>query len=146
MATADLVPCFYTGQDYRVERPAEVRPRAEVREYKKQKLGKFVQNGSHFLFFRKLSKRISQVCDGPIGIGNAVPFARTNSLGDRLHYEIPMAGDIGLRRHGLFRRTNKDGKIVLRSRIIRVSARSGMRYLAAVRPPTPPFASQLLAG
>ena len=141
MAASDLVPCFYKGQNYRVEKPAELRLRSEVREFKKQKLGKFVENGTRFLFFRARAKRVVAVFDGPLGVGNALPFAKPNNLGDRLHYEIPMAGDRGLRRHGLFRRTNE-----LRSHLIKVSVRSGKRYLAAAVPPTPTFASSLLAG
>jgi hypothetical protein len=33
--------------------------------------------------------------DGPLGIGNALPFSR-QSDGSRLHYEMPHAGDVGL--------------------------------------------------
>ena len=36
--------------------------------------------------------------DGPLGVGNALPFSR-QSDGSRLHYEIPHAGDKGLWRH-----------------------------------------------
>jgi hypothetical protein len=132
MAATDLVPCFYTGQNYRVEKPAELRPRSEVREFKNQKLGKFIENGTHFLFFRAMTKRVVRLWDGPIGVGNALPFARLHNYGDRLHYEMPHAGDRGVfARHRLKR--------------IRVSARSGRRYAAAL-PPTTTFASTLLAG
>ena len=56
MASTDLVPCFFTGQDYRWERPAKVHTRAEVRDFKKWKLGKFVESGKIFLFARRLTK------------------------------------------------------------------------------------------
>jgi len=36
--------------------------------------------------------------DGPLGVGNAIPFA-SQSDGGRLHYDMPHAGDIGLWRH-----------------------------------------------
>lgn len=49
--------------------------------------------------------------DGPIGIGNVLPFARLHNYGDKLHYEMPMAGD-----RGCFARH--------RPRNIRVSSRS----------------------
>jgi hypothetical protein len=38
-------------------------------------------------------RSVSTYHDGPIGVGNLLPFARTNNNGDKLHYEIPMAGD-----------------------------------------------------
>jgi hypothetical protein len=127
MAATDLVPCFYTGQDYRVEKPAEVRTRAEVREWKKQKLGKFVGNGKFFLFFKSLMVKLAQFWDGPLGVGNAIPFAKAHNYGDKLHYEMPMAGDVGLRRHGLYRRGKK-----LLSHKLRVSGRTApeIRVLA----------------
>jgi hypothetical protein len=132
MPLTDLVPCFYTGQNYRVEQPVELRARADVHEFKRQKLGKFVENGRLFLFVKKLERKIASACDGPLGVGNAIPFARLHNYGDKLHYEIPMAGD-----RGAFARH--------RRKLIRVSARSGMRYAAAL-PPTTTFASSLLAG
>jgi len=132
MAATDLVPCFYTGQNYRLEKPAEVRLRSEVREFKKLKVGRFVENGTLFLFFRVRTKRVERVWDGPLGTGNLVPFAKEHNYGDKLHYEMPHAGD-----RGVFARH--------RRKMIRVSARSGMRYAAAL-PPTTTFASRLLAG
>lgn len=96
MPASDPVPCFYTGQDYRWERPAEIRTRAEVRELKKQKLGKFVENGKIFLFFKALKEVMQNFFDGPMGIGNLLPFAKQNNYGDKLHYETPHAGDRGI--------------------------------------------------
>ena len=90
MASSDLVPCFYTGQNYRVEKPAEFRLRSEVRELKKKKLGKFVENGTLFLFSRAMKKSVARFWDGPLGVGNLLPFAKPQSTGDKLHYEIPM--------------------------------------------------------
>jgi hypothetical protein len=120
MAATDLVPCFYTGQDYRVEKPAEVRTRAEVREWKRLKLGKFVENGKYFLFFKALMVKIARYWDGPIGVGNALPFAKAHNYGDKLHYEMPMAGDgTPLKRHNLYRRDDQ-----LKSRTIHVSSRN----------------------
>lgn len=62
------------------------------------------------------------VWDGPIGVGNLLPFAKSNNRGDRLHYEIPHAGDVGLRRHGLYSRKNR-----LHRHSIKVSTRSRRR-------------------
>jgi hypothetical protein len=90
MASTDLVPCFYTGQDYRCELPAEVRTRREVREFKARGLGKFVDSGKIFLFFKQLARKL---WDGPLGIGNLLPFAKPRNYGDPLHYEMPMSGD-----------------------------------------------------
>jgi hypothetical protein len=146
MAASDLVPCFYTGQNYLVEQPAELRLRAEVRKLKEKKLGKFVANGTLFLFSRAMKKRVSRFWDGPLGVGNLLPFAKAHNYGDKLHYEMPMAGDVGLRRHNLYRRSNEKGVSELLSHQIRVSARSGMRTLAAVVQPPTTFASRLLAG
>jgi hypothetical protein len=74
---------------------------------------------------RKFEAKFEALCttkfawwDGPLGRGNVLPFAKSNNYGDKLHYEIPMANDIGMRRHGLYRR---DGKLL--SHRIRVSAR-----------------------
>jgi len=93
MAASDPVPCYYTGQDYRWERPACVKTRAEVRELKKWKIGKFVESGKIFLFFKRLVKEaMTGFWDGPLGVGNLLPFARTHTQGEKLHYETPPAG------------------------------------------------------
>ncbi len=93
MAATDLVPCFYTGQDFRWEKPAELRPRAECHSIKKLKLGRFDQDGKIFLFFKSIVTSAKRAWDGPLGIGNLIPFARLKNEGDKLHYETPMAGD-----------------------------------------------------
>ena len=93
MPATDLVPCFYTGQLRAVERPAEFRPRAELHELKKAKLGKFVDNGKVFLFFKAIKEAILKLWDGPLGVGNLLPFSKPHCYGDKLHYETPMAGD-----------------------------------------------------
>jgi len=67
---------------------------------------------------------ISTYFDGPLGRGNLLPFARTHTLGDKLHYEIPRAGDTGIRRHNLFRRRDDNGIPQLESKQLRVSSRN----------------------
>lgn len=125
MPATDLVPCFYTGQDYRKEPPAESHPREDVRYFKKLKLGRFIESGKFFLFHaRQIKEVIARLWDGPLGVGNAIPFAKPNNHGDKLHYEIPMANDVGMRRHGLYYR---EGKLL--SHTIRVSARARGPYL-----------------
>lgn len=57
--------------------------------------------------------------DGPLGVGNLLPFARLKNYGDKLHYEMPHANDVGMRRHGLYRREDE-----IRSHTISVSHRS----------------------
>ena len=57
--------------------------------------------------------------DGPLGRGNVLPFSKLKNYGDLLHYEMPMAGDVGMRRHGLYRREDE-----IRSHTISVSSRS----------------------
>lgn len=93
MATTDLVPCFYTGQNFRWELPAEFRTRAELHRMKKLKLGKFDQGGRIFLFFKAIVNAAKSLWDGPTGVGNLLPFAKAHNYGDKLHYQMPMAGD-----------------------------------------------------
>lgn len=31
--------------------------------------------------------------NGPLGVGNVLPFSKPHCYGDKLHYEMPMAGD-----------------------------------------------------
>lgn len=96
MKSKDLVPCFYTGQDYRRDQPAELLPRADVRKYKALKLGKFIESGKVFVFFARLARKVVQtIWDGPAGAKTVLTFLKTNSYGDKLHYEIPRAGDRG---------------------------------------------------
>jgi len=87
----DLVNCFYTGQDYRVEKPAEVAARAKVREYKRMKIGKFIESGKVFLFFARLRAKPEQSFRP--SARTVLCYLKTNNNGDKLHYEIPMAGD-----------------------------------------------------
>jgi hypothetical protein len=125
MAASDPVPCYYTGQDYRWERPACVKTRGEVRELKKWKLGKFVESGKIFLFFKRLVKdAVLGFWDGPLGRGNLIPFGRNKTSGDPLHYEIPRAGDKGMRRHNLYLRRDEHGIAQVQSRELRVSSRN----------------------
>ena len=127
MATTDLVPCFYTGQDYRWERPAETRARHELRDLVKQKLGEFRQSGRIFLFFKRIKQAAAQLWDDSkfdIGRGNLLPFAKAHNYGDKLHYEIPRAGDKGMRRHNLYSRRDDKGIPQLESKQLRVSSRN----------------------
>lgn len=125
MAASDPVPCYFTGQDYRWERPAKILPRARVRELKTIKVGKFVESGKIFLFFQRLeAEKAIGFWDGPLGIGNLLPFARTHSLGEKLHYEMPHAGDRGMRRHNLYSRRDDNGIPQLESKTLHVSSRS----------------------
>jgi len=114
MAATDLVPCFYTGQDYRIERPADVLTRAEVRELKAQKRGMFIESGKIFLFSEKRQKGGQPFFDGWLGRGNILPFARVSNpicKPETINYPVPMAGDAGcFSRH--------------RRRLIHVSGRS----------------------
>lgn len=121
MAATDLVPCYYTGQNYRVEKPAEKHPRHQVREFKRQKLGEFIENGKLFLFFKRVSAKAKQLWDGPFGIGNLLPFFKAQNplmAPEKLHYQVPQAGDAGVcARH--------------RRHLIQVSVRRGKRILEA---------------
>jgi hypothetical protein len=52
-------------------------------------LGSFQQGGKIFL----LNRRMPQIFhDGPIGVGNLLPFAKAHNYGDKLHYSTPSAG------------------------------------------------------
>ena len=88
----DLVPCFYTGQDQRRE-AAITFLRSEVREFRRQKLGEFIQHGRAFLFYQRVVKKILEICDGPVSAKSTLHFLKTRTDGTPLHYEIPMAGD-----------------------------------------------------
>ena len=41
---------------------------------------------------RTTIEQIRAWVDGPIGVGMLVPFVKPRSSGDKLHYEMPMAG------------------------------------------------------
>jgi hypothetical protein len=73
-----------------------------------------------------IRKKIQRVVlfDGPTGVGNLLPFSKPHSYGDKLHYSTPMAGDVGMRRYGLYVRRDEHGVPQLQSREIRVSSRS----------------------
>jgi len=100
MPSTDLVPCFYAGQPRWSTPPAKLMTRCVLLEMKKAKLGQYVDDGKAFQFSKKYTEAMKPLCDGPLGIGNVLPFAKPNSTGDKLHYEIPMAGDRSIfRRH-----------------------------------------------
>lgn len=67
--------------------------------------------------------------DGPLGVGNALPFSR-QSDGGLLHYEIPHAGDVGIRRWGFRKRSSERNEKLKTRAPIRVSARP-QSHLAA---------------
>lgn len=121
----DLVPCFYTGQNPLRDKPAELAPRAIVRDYKKKGFGKFVASGQFFMFFARMT-RVAETAmrDFRASARTILTFIKTGTQGDRLHYEIPMAGDVGMRRYGLFRRRDEDGVLQLESHVIPVSGRN----------------------
>jgi hypothetical protein len=93
MAATDLVPCYYTGQNYRWEKPAKLLPRLEVRRLKQCKLGQFIENGKIFLFFKAIVKEAKRIWDSPASAKTILMFIKTHQDGAKLHYEIPMAGD-----------------------------------------------------
>ena len=93
MAASDPVPCYYTGQNYRWEKPAKILTRGEARKLKNWKEGKFVENGKIFLFFKSIVNAVKTTWDGPLGRGLLIPFSKKRTTGDKLHYETAMAGD-----------------------------------------------------
>jgi len=121
MPLTDLVPCFYTGQIRLIQRPAELRPRAELHKMKAWKLGKFVDNGKAFLFFKRIEQAAVNLWNGPLGIGNLIPFARLHNYGDKLHYWI---GPKGMKRHGLYHRRDEKGAMRIHDHKIYVSSRN----------------------
>ena len=122
MPATDLVPCFYTGQDSRWESPAEFRARAELHKLKKQKLGRFDQNGKIFLFFQKIAQHVSRLWNVTPSANNLLHFVKTNCYGDKLHYETPMFGDNDLlHRFGMYFDAEKQQYV---TRTISVSSRS----------------------
>jgi hypothetical protein len=91
MAASDPVPCFYTGQDYRWEKPAKILTRAEVRELKLRRIGNYIENGKMFLFSQR--KETALLFGGKPSAKNILAFIKTRTDGAKLHYETPMAGD-----------------------------------------------------
>lgn len=72
-----------------------MRTRDEVRVFKAKGLGKFRDSGKFFLFSKSIMLA-TQICDGPLGRGNILPFSKaTNPMlcPQKLHYATPMAGD-----------------------------------------------------
>jgi hypothetical protein len=60
--------------------------------------------------------------NGPLGIGNLLPFAKAHNYGDPLHYETPMAGDNDLlRRFGMYFDAQQNKYV---TRTISISSRS----------------------
>lgn len=67
--------------------------RSQLREMKKNKLGLFVDDGTAFQFTKKFTEALKPLFDGPLGVGNLLPFSKPRCYGDKLHYETAMAGD-----------------------------------------------------
>jgi hypothetical protein len=91
MASSDVVPCFYTGQD-KSTKPVMSVSRVEARVFKTQGRGRFDDNGKIFRFFEAVRKAL---WDGPFGIGNVLPFTRVQNklrAPDSINYPIPCAG------------------------------------------------------
>ena len=78
------------------DQPLASRPRfyldkPTVKSLVQQKLAKFV--GPRLIRMAQTSiAAIRALIDGPIGVGMLVPFVKPRSSGDKLHYEMPMAG------------------------------------------------------
>jgi hypothetical protein len=75
---------------------------------------------------RAIERVLTGYDEGPMGRGMLVPFSRARNkmlAPEKLHYQIPSAGDVGMRRHNLWRVMEED-KSVLRSKKITVSSRS----------------------
>ncbi len=119
MPATDLVPCFYTGQDFRWEQPAEFRLRGDLHRIKKFKIGRFDQDGKIFLFFKRIETAARDMFYVPMSAKSILFFLKTRTDGTPLHYEMPHANDVGMRRHGLYRRDDE-----IRSHTISVSSRS----------------------
>jgi hypothetical protein len=92
MPATDLVPCFYTGQDFRWEQPAEFRLRSELHRIKKLKIGRFDQDGRIFLFARRIEAAARDIFSVPVSAKTVLTFLKTRTDGAKLHYEMPPAG------------------------------------------------------
>jgi hypothetical protein len=93
MAASELVPCFYTGQNCDIHRPAKVETRGRCRELKKSGVGRFERNGKVFVFSQRIETAVQSIFNGPMSAKNVLAFLKTRTDGSPLHYEIPHAGD-----------------------------------------------------
>lgn len=94
MPKTDLVPCFYLEQDETWETPAYLRLRSEVHQLKQAKLGKFINHGTAFRLFKNQTAAVRQsYFEGPLGIGNLLPFSRIPNGTEKHHYPVPACGD-----------------------------------------------------
>jgi hypothetical protein len=95
MPKSDKVPCWYRDQDSSWELPAFIYTRAEARDKKNQLLGKFENHGQTFRLEKTIKDVLAVYWDGPFGIGNLLPFSRTQNklmAPEHLHYQIPACG------------------------------------------------------
>lgn len=96
MQKSDKVPVFMTGMDTSWEKPAQIVTRGEARELKDQLLGKFENHGQTFRLFQTIKEALATYVDGPMGIGNLLPWAKVqnpNMAPEHLHYRIPAVAD-----------------------------------------------------
>lgn len=98
MSKSEKVACFLTGQNDLWETPAQIVTRAEARDLKRLELGKFENHGRTFRLSQVVAETICAFVDGPFGIGNLIPFARTQNklmAPEHLHYSVPACADRG---------------------------------------------------
>ena len=93
MAANELVPCFYSGQNCDVDRPAKIQTRRRCRELKTAKIGRFERHGKVFIFFQRIETALLSMFTGPMSAKNILVFLKTRTDGELLHYEMPHAGD-----------------------------------------------------
>lgn len=94
---------------------------------------------------RSFAEELQKACyyQGPLGVGNMMPYSARTDPSKHFHYEIPRANDRGIRRWG-FRSAFSKRDEKLKTRIIKVSARP--RHNTQMLPTGTLFAAPGLAG
>ncbi len=85
------------------------------------------------------------VTDGRLGTATALPFSRRANpmiAPHKLHYSVPHADDVGLRRHNLFHYRDTQGELRIGSRTIAVSSRIAPEIRALECVPLPHAAAR----
>lgn len=100
MAATDSVPCFYDGQNSDFDHPIKVQTRARCRQLKRMGIGRFERHGKVFYYNQRIETAV--IFSPPPSAKTILTFLKTRTDGTPLHYEIPMANDLGARRHGIF--------------------------------------------
>lgn len=98
MPKSDQVLCFYADQDDSWETPVQIVSRADARGMKALKMGAFENHGRTFRLTKAFAVIVKAFVDGPFGIGNLIPFARTQNklmAPEHLHYSVPACADRG---------------------------------------------------